>query len=566
MTRPTSTGRDLWVTHDVERTTDEDALRANLAAATALTSTLRTTLGPRGMDKMLVGRDGTVVVTNDGASILGKMELDDPAARMIRTVASAQAETVGDGTTTAVVLAGDLLDAAGSLLDDGLHPTTIVSGFREALDHARDRLDDYGVPVDVTDDDTLRAVARTAVTGRWDEAQADRFASLAVDGVRAVESDGRVDVGKLTLSAYAGGDLADSTLLDGLFVDTTTSSTSFEAIDHDLPRTVGDARIALVDDELTVQTPDRVGRATVSTADELRRLQRSESDERSRSVETIERLDVDVLFCQKSVDDDLRAALARRGVLVLERTRQDELDALARATGATAVTSARDLDDAALGHAGAVDRREVGTTEAVLVTDLPGESHASLLLRGGTEHVADETRRIVEDCIAVVELAIHEGSVLPGGGAIEVALARDVEAHAPTVEGREQLAVDAFATALEGVPRVLARNAGLDPIDALVDLRARHRAGEHGVGVDATTATAPASVRDLANRGVLEPRGVVDRCLVHAAAAATAILRVDELLDVGGSSGGSGASHDHDHGHADHDHGDHDGYPWAIGH
>lgn len=557
MTSPTRTNRDLWVTHDVERTAGEDAVRANLGAAKAVATTLQTTLGPRGTDKMLVGRTGTVVITNDGASILREMEIDDPAARLLRTVATAQEGTVGDGTTTAVVLAGELLAAAESLLDDGLHPTTIITGFRRAVEYARDCVDDYGVTVETTDDDVLKDVARTAVTGRWDDDQTNRFASLAVSGARAVESGGRVNIRDLTLSTYAGGEFADSTLLDGLLVDTNTSSTSLERIDINLPRTIADARIALVNDELTVEKADAVAHTTVSTADELQRIQAYESDVRSRTIGTLLDHDVDVIFCQKSVDDDLRAALSQQGILVLERTRQDELDSLARATKATAVMSVADLDEAAIGHAGAVERRDVGTTQIIVVTDVPGEPQASLLLRGGTEHVADETRRIIEDCIAVTELAIHEGTVLPGGGAIEMALAHELKSYAPSVEGRQQLAVEAFATALEGIPRILAANAGRDPIDVLTDLRNRHHEGDYGTGIDAT-----GSLRDLSDAGVLEPRGVVDRCLTHATAAAVMVLRIDDIITVDGSSGSGDADHDH----AGHDHGDHDGYPWAIGH
>ncbi len=558
MTTPRTT-RDLWVTHDIERTAGAEARRANLRAARALAETVRTTLGPMGRDKMLVGRDGRVVVTNDGASVLRRMEVEDPAARLLVEVATAQEGTVGDGTTTAVLLAGELLDAAGSLLEDGLHPTTVVEGFRLALVHARGQLDEVGVDVDTADESVLRDVARTAVTGRWDDAATDRFASLAVSGVRAVETDSRVEVRNLTLGAYPGGELADSTLLDGLLVDMETSSTSFEAIDVSLPRSIADARIALVDDELKTEKADAVGHTTVSTADELQRLREYEDDARSRAVATLTDHDVDVVFCQKSVDDEVRSSLTRSGVLVLERTRQDELDALARATGASALRSVADLDEAAIGHAGRVERRDVGTTQVVVVSECPGERQASLLLRGGTEHVVEETERIVEDCIAVTELAIHEGRVLPGGGAAYLALARDLESYAPTVGGREQLAVEAFASALEGVPRTLARNAGRNPVDSLVALRARHHDGDRTVGVGAD-----GDPRDMLDAGVLEPRGVVDRCLTHAAAAAGMVLRIDDVISISGSgNAGAGGHDDHDHGGHGHDHG---GYPWAIGH
>lgn len=559
MARPAQTGRQRWVTHRVDRTSGTDAQRANVAAGRAVASAVRTTLGPNGMDKMLVGSDGTVVVTNDGASVLERMEVADPTARMLVDVAATQSETVGDGTTTAVLLTGELLAEAESLLADGLHPTTVVEGYRQAAVRVRERLPEYGVSVDADDDEQLRDVARTAVTGKWDDAAADLFASLAVESVRSVATADGVDLRNVVARAYPGGELRESECVDGLLVDMNTSSTTIEAFDVGLPRRFADARVALVDREITIDTADAVSNATVSDVDQLERLRQYESDVRSTAVRTAVDLGVDVLFCQKSIDDDIRAALARNGILAVERTRQDELDALARATGGTAVLSVSDLDESAVGHAGSVERHEVGTTQVLTVADCPGQRQVSLLLRGGTEHVADETKRIVEDCLRVVQIALREAVVLPGGGAIEAALARDLSAHADSVGGREQLAVRAFGDALEAVPETLASNAGRSPVDVLVALRDRHHAGDHAVGVDRCGA-----VVDVVDDGVFEPHAVVSRCVTNAFEAATMVLRVDDVVAAEDRGDGNGHDdHDHDHGGVVHDT---NGYPWAVGH
>lgn len=550
--------RQRWTTHAVERPTRADALRANVAAGQAVVETVRSTLGPNGRDKMLVGSDGTVVVTNDGASILDRLDVDDPTARMIVEVAAAQDGAVGDGTTTAVLLTGKLLAEAAELADEGLHPTTIVSGYHHAAVHARERLGEYGIGIE-GDDETLRAVARTAVTGKWDDASAERFADLAVRGVRAVETDGGVDVRDLTLTALPGGELRASELVDGLLVDMDISSTSIEGFDAGLPQRFADVRIALVNDEIAVETADAVGTVTVTDPEQLERLREHESGTRADVVRTITDFGVDVLFCQKSIDDAVQTALGNEGVLTVERTRQDELDALARTTAATVVPSVGDLASADIGRAGSVTRHSAGPSELLTIADCPKNTHASLLLRGGTEHVAEETRRIVEDCIAVVQLALDEGFVLPGGGAIEMALAQDLSTHAAAVDGREQLAVEAFAEALKGIPRTLVANAGLDPVDVLADLRHRHHEQQPSVGVDPTTG----ELRDMRQARVLEPRSVTDRCLASALAATSMILRIDEIV-----RSGAGASHDDEHDHESAGYGQQstDGYPWAIGH
>jgi chaperonin GroEL (HSP60 family) len=554
------TNRHHWITHEVERTGGTDARQANIAAGKALAKAIQTTLGPSGRDKMLIGSNGTVVITNDGASILDRMDIDDPTAKMVADVAATQDRTVGDGTTTAVLLTGELLAKAEKLLDRGLHPTTIIAGYHHAVGYARKRLEEYGIKVEGNDDEMLQAVVRTTVTGKWDDASAERFAALTTEGVRAIETDGRIDSRNLTITALPGGELRESELIDGLLVDMDTSSTTIEGFDIGLPRTLADARLALVNDEITIEAADISASVTVSNPRQRENLQAYESETRAAIVQRIIDLDTDVLFCQKSIDAVVRTKLAHEGILTVERTRQDEFDALARTTAATAMQSVEDLSSGDIGYAGSVERRSLGVTELLTISEGPGDTQASILLRGGTEHVAEETRRIIEDCIAVAQHVIHNGRVLPGGGAIEMALTRDLLAYADGVSGRKQLAVEAFAEALEGVPQTLVVNAGLDPFDVLADLRNHHEENP-SVGIDSLTG----ELRDMARAQVFEPMLVKDRCLTNALEATAMILRVDEIIQAKQSSSRSEAG-DHNHMSNKHTRQSTGGYPWAIGH
>lgn len=538
--------------------TDGDSFRTDtITPAVALAETLRSTLGPNGRDKMVVGRDGTVIVTNTGSSVLDRLEVNNPIGDVVIAAADAQDERVGDGTTTQILLIGELLAAARDLVERGLHPTSIVAGYRRAAAHARGQLSEYATPIE-SDEAALQRTAMTAVTGRWDEAAARQFAEYTLSALRAVD----FDASRLTLHAEPGGDLFDSALIDGIAVDTDASSTAVEAFDAGVPRSYANPAIAAVDAEIAPAAADAPGTLSLEDPDDVAEMRAYERDSRTAIAEAVAGAGVDVLFCQKSIDDGVRTALTRRGVLAIERTRRDEFDAVVRATGASRVMDTGALDADALGRAGAVERRSVGRSPLVVVADCPEETHASLVLRGGTRHVSEETRRIVADCVDVVRRARSDGAVLPGGGATWMALARDASGHADTFEGREQLAAEAFAEALEAVPRVLAENAGLDPIGTLADLRARHHGGEPSVGVGAA-----GSLEDMRAAGVLEPVTVVDACLANAAETVSRILRIDAVLPAG--SGSEESPHEHEghggeHGRRGNDRGS--GYPWALSH
>lgn len=521
-------------------------------AATALSDAIRTTLGPNGMDKMVVGENGTVVVTNDGSKILDWMEIDHPVGRLVERIAAAQDNIVGDGTTTTVVLAGALLDEAATLREDGLHPTTIVAGYNRALTTVANQLEQYELEIQTRYDDRLSDVARTAVTGRWDDDSTERFADLTLDALRTVDFDSS----KLTLKSYAGGELRESKCVDGLVVDLESSSTSLEGAGHARIGDIDDPAIAMVDGEIGIPEPDHVQSVQFENASQREAFQSHEREVREMIVERVTNAGAAVLCSQKSIDESIQTALVQHGVLPVERTRRDEFDVIARATGSTPVTSVEDLTTVDTGTVELVQQQTVGTTETLWLRGCPDEQRVSLLLRGGTSHVADEIRRIITDCIDVTRVSLDTGMLLPGGGAVPSALSIDLSTSARGISDRRQLVFDGFASALEAVPRTLAENAGANPLDVLATLKQQHDAGTATVGVGPDGRPC-----EMVEAGILEPSTVFTTALQRAVAVATMILRVDDLVRVGTDDTAATGHDDHDHGHAATG-----GYPWAVGH
>ena len=551
------------ISDDSRRVEGRDARATNFAAGRALSETVRTTLGPRGLDKMLVGSDGTVVVTNDGASILDRTDTDHPAARTIEEVAFQQERRVGDGTTTAVVLTGELLAEAQRLVDRGLHPTSVTAGYRRAARVALDELEECALELDPDDREGLLDVTETVITGKWNERATSFFAGLAVDAVRAVDRRGAVDFERITRKAVAGGSVYDSELIEGLLVDVGSSSTDVVSPETEVPRRFEGASIALVDDQLTVETVSGLGTVSLDSPEQLEAFRRYEDEVYETYVERIADAGADVVFCQKSIDEPVRHLLATEGILAVERTRQDELYKLGRATGARHVASVDELTLADVGRASGVELRPVGDRDLLVVTGGAEFGQVSLLLRGGPPHVAEETKRLIDDCFHVLKLAVEERRIVPGGGAIEVELARRLRDRARGVGEREQFAVEAFADALEVVPRTLAATAGLDPVDSLLELRTRHYEGERTAGLDLDAG----GVADVTARGVFEPLAVKRLAVASAEEAANAVVRVDDVIAAspGGTTTGAGGEEDRDRGSGRLVEST-DGYPWAVGH
>ena len=544
---PSETGMLGQTTH---REDDGDAMGESVRdAATALADAIRTTLGPNGMDKMVVGENGSVIVTNDGSSIIEWMDIAHPVVRLVERVARAQDDTVGDGTTTTVVLAAALLDEATALRDKGLHPTTIVDGYVRAAETAIQELEAYELSIESTQDTHLNHVAETAVTGRWDDASTERFADLTLAALRRIE----FDTSKLTLKSYPGGELRESACLDGILVDLDSSSTTLVGPGHDRLGSMTAPAIGMIDGEIGIAEPDHVESLEFETAAQQAAYQTHERDRRESLVEGVRDAGTTVLFSQKAIDESVRTTLLGHGVLPVERTRRDEFDVIARATGATPVTAVDELTPDDLGTVDAVEQRRAGTTETLVLQGCPEEQRASLLLRGGTPHVADEVRRIIADCIDVTRLSLDDGALLPGGGAAPTALSMDLADAGRAIADRDQLVFDGFASALEAIPRTLAENAGTDPLAVLATLKQRHDSGTPTVGIGPDGRPC-----EMVDAGVLEPAAVFRSALQRAVAVATMVLRVDDVVRV---SSGDDGHEDHDHGHAATG-----GYPWAVGH
>lgn len=549
------------VNESVQRVEGRDAQSINISAGRALAEVVRTTLGPKGLDKMLVGSDGKVVVTNDGASILDRIDIEQPVAQLVATVATQQEERAGDGTTTAVVLAGELLAKAEELLERGLHPTTITGGYHRAADRGNDILRRDAIRIDVDDPERLRDIARTVITGKWDAEATALLAERAVETVCAITNDGRVDFEKITRKTAAGGSVFDTSVVEGLVIDMDRSSTDLVSPETERPRRIENATVALVDDQLTIDTATGQGAVSLDSPDRLEEFRRYEDDVYATQVERIAESGATVVFCQKSIDEPVRYLLANEGILAVERTRQDELHKLGRATGARPVATVDELTPEHTGSARVVERREIGSHQFTFVRGFEGFDQVSLLLRGGTEHVVEESKRVIDDCFHVLKHAVEEGTVVPGGGAMEVHLARELRDYASEVPRREQLAIGAFADAIETIPRTLAASAGLDPVDSLIELRARHHEGETTTGLNLDAG----DVDDMVARGVLEPLTVKQRAVQSAAEAANLILRVDDIIAAAERTDRTEDDHDHGHGPGDLVESS-EGYPWAVGH
>ena len=518
----------IVLSEESQRTSGRDAQSMNITAGKAVAESVRTTLGPKGMDKMLVDSTGNVVVTNDGVTILGEMDIEHPAANMIVEVAETQEEEVGDGTTTSVVIAGELLSKAEDLLEQDIHATILAQGYRQAAAEAKDILKDIAIEVDADDTDVLESIAATAMTGKGAEASKGHLADLTVGAVSAVADDDDIDTDNIKVEKVVGGSVDESELVEGVIVGK-------ERVHDNMPYFAEDADIALLDTPIEVKETEIDAEVNVPDPDQLEQFLEQEEQQLREMVDTLDEVGADVVFCQKGIDDMAQHYLAEEGIIAVRRAKKSDMKALARATGGRVVSNIDDVTADDLGFAGSVAQKDIAGDEKIFVEDVDEARAVTLILRGGTEHVVDEVERAVEDSLGVVRTTLEEGQVLPGGGAPETALALGLRDYADSVGGREQLAVEAFADAVDVIPRTLAENAGLDPIDSLVDLRSEH-AGEDSVsGLDAYTG----DVVDMEEDGVVEPLRVKTQAIESATEAAVMILRIDDVIAAGDLKGGS---------------------------
>ncbi|MCD6403374.1 MAG: TCP-1/cpn60 chaperonin family protein [Candidatus Aenigmarchaeota archaeon] len=517
------------------RTTGKTAQKQNIAAAKAVADAVRTTLGPKGMDKMLVDSIGDIVITNDGVTILEEMEIEHPAAKMMVEIAKTQNEEVGDGTTTAVVIAGELLKRAEELLDQEIHPIVITKGFKIAKDEALKVLEEISIPVDIKDEEMLEKIAMTSMTGKSVEKASKYLAKLVVDAVLTVaeKRNGKIviDTDNIKREKRHGGSVEETELVRGVVIDK-------EVVHPGMPKVVKNAKIALLDTALEIKETETEAKIQITSPDQLEAFLEQEERMLREMVEKIEKVGANVVFCQKGIDDLAQHYLAKKGILAVRRVKKSDMEKLAKATGGRIVTNLDDLSEEDLGHAKLVEERKVAGEEMVFVRECKNPKSVTILVRGSTEHVVDETDRAIEDAIGAVASAIELGKVLPGGGAPEIEVAKRLRKFAETLSGREQLAVNAFADALEIIPRSLAENAGLDPIDIIVELRATHEKGKVNYGVDLDEG----KVVDMVKKGVIEPLKVKTQAIKSAAEAAEMILRIDDVIAASKLEKGSGPS------------------------
>ncbi|MCK5449807.1 TCP-1/cpn60 chaperonin family protein [Candidatus Pacearchaeota archaeon] len=504
-----------------------DAQRNNILAARVVAETVKTTLGPKGMDKMLVDRVGNIIVTNDGVTILEEMEIEHPAAKMIVEIAKTQEKEVGDGTTTAVMLAGRFLENAEKLLDMKIHPTIITQGYRWAEEKAQIILNELAVEIDSKED--LMKVAQTAMTGKGVEYLKEKFSKIIVDAVEIVAENKEVDLEDIRIGKQKGLAIENTKLIKGIVIDK-------GKINLEMPGKVEEARIALIEEALEIQGPETEAKISVSTPDQLQNFLSQEDSILKSKVEWIKESGANVLFVQKGIDDLVQYYLAKEGIYAVRRVMKSDMQSLAKATGAKIISKLSEICPGDLGYANYVEEQKEGEESMTYVMGCKNPKALTILIRGGTEHVIDEVERGMKDALGDVVATLKNSMVVAGGGAIEIELAKRLKEFASTLKGREGLAVKEFASALEFIPSTLAENAGMDPIDVLTELRVSHDANMKTAGLNLFSG----KVEDTLMQGIIEPLKVKTQAIASASEVAIMILRIDDVIAAKKSSGNSG--------------------------
>jgi thermosome len=506
------------------RNRGQDAQRSNITAAIVVSEVVKSTLGPRGMDKMLVDSLGDLTVTNDGATILDKIDVQNPVAKMMVEVAKAQDDEVGDGTTTAVLLAGSLLKRAQDLLDNSVHPTTIVAGFKKAADLAVDILESISQSVKHEDKATLKKIAMTAMHSKGLGVAREHFADIAIIAVEQItEKRGDsiyADIDNIQLVKKEGKSLMDTELVRGIIVDK-------EIVHPGMPKQVKNAKIALLDTALEIEKTETSAEIRINDPTQMNAFLDEENRMMKEMVNKIKAAGATVVLCQKGIDDTTQHYLTKEAILAVRRIKKSDIEKLARATGAKIITNLDDLTANDLGKAGLAEERKIGDDKMVFIQGCKDPRSVSILIRAGLERLVDEAERALKDALSVVADVVQKPKIVTGGGATEAEVAKKLRQYATKVGGREQLAIEAFADTLEIIPKTLAENSGLDPIDIAVALRTAH---EKKDGVSQGVDVFKGGVKDLKKQGVIEPAKVKEQAIRSAAEAASMILRIDDVI------------------------------------
>jgi thermosome len=508
------------------RSRGRDAQRNNIMAAKTIAEAVKSALGPKGMDKMLVDSSGDVIITSDGRTILDKMDIEHPAAKMMVEVAKTQDAEVGDGTTTAVILAGGLLGKAEDLIDKGVHPTVIVEGYIKAADKALETLENIAISVKPAEKGFLKKVAATSMASKLVAEKKEQLAAIAVEAVlsvaRKVGEDYFVDLDDITIEKKPGESLTETRLIEGLVLDK-------EVVHSGMPKRVEKAKIALLESALEIKKAEFDTKINIESPEQIVSFLREEEDMLKAMVEKIFATEANVVICQKGIDDMVQHLLYRKGVLAVQRVKESDIKKLAMATGGKPVTNLDGLSKGDLGYAELVEERKIGDDKMTFIEGCKNPRSVAILIRGADKRFLDEAERSVHDALCVVRDVVQVPKIVAGGGAPEMEIARALRGYAETLPGREQLAVRSFGEAMEIVPLTLGENAGLDPIDLLLELRSRHEKREKWAGVDVFEG----KIKDMRELEVYEPLAVKKQTVKSAAEAATMILRVDDVIASG---------------------------------
>jgi len=514
------------------RTTGKEAQKNNIMAAKIIAETVKTTLGPLGMDKMLVSSSGDVTVTNDGATIIKELDVQHPAAKMLVEVAKAQDNEVGDGTTTAVVLSGELLVKAESLLNQNIHPTVIINGYKKAGEKAMEALDKLAILVTVDEEKKLVEVALTSLASKGIAGAKENYAKLAVKAVKQIaeEKDGKTkaDIDLIKVLKKHGKSLDETELVKGMVIDKEVASPQ-------MPKLVENAKIALLNAKLEIEKTEFDAKINIESPEQMEQFLNEEERMLREMVDQIVKSGANVIFCEKGIDDVVLHFLAKAGILAVKNVSSSDMEKLARAADGEIVASIKDLKTDVLGKAKTVEETKIGDDKLLYVRECKNPKAVTIVVRGGTDHVIDEAERSLHDALCVVRNVVEDGKIVAGGGSSEAEIARKLREYAVKVGGREQLAVEAFAEAVEIIPLTLAENAGLDPIDIMVALRAKHESEQTPYfGVDVFSGR----IKDMVELKVVEPLRVKQQALKSATEAANMILKIDDLI--ASKSGGKG--------------------------
>jgi len=523
----------LILKEGTERSTGRDARGNNIMAARIVSEAVKSSLGPKGMDKMLVDSFGDVTITNDGAAMLKEMDVQHPAAKMMVEVSKTQDDEVGDGTTSVVIITGELLGKAAELMEKKVHPIVIIDGYKQAEDQALKILEQIAEKVDPRDRKMLKKISKTTMASKLISSHSEHLSDVSVDAVLQIAepSNGgyKVDLDMVKVEKKPGASMTDTRLVKGLIIDK-------EVVHDGMPKLVKDAKIGLLNAAMEIEKTEFDSKIAIETPDQMQAYLDQEEQMLRDMVKSVKAAGINVLFCQKGIDDMVQHFLSREGILAARRLKKSDMEALAKATGAKVANAVEQLNADDVGYAALVEERKVSEDKMIFVEGCKNPKAVSILIRGGSERVVDEAERSIHDALCVVKDVVEKPLIVAGGGASEIEVARQLRDYAEKLVGRERLAVVAFAEALEVIPITLAENSGMDPIDAISEMQSAHAKGKKWAGVNGYEN----KVDDMAKLNVLEPMVVKAQSIKSATEAATMLLKIDDIIAVAKSRAPAG--------------------------